>query len=425
MNDNLADESFVRWLRQALHHLYDPAELRRNPLFTLFALDKRESPSALRRILVDAIESLKPDASVSPQSDTWRTYHTLSHRYVEQFAQSEVAANLGLSIRQLRRQENLALRTLADYLGTHYNLQLKGRLAELETGDVSDAEYVPDDAGMASRVQELEWLEKSFPSEPADVAQMIQAVLKTVGPLLEASGVRAECSLPEGLPRLAIQVTTMRQALLNTLTAAIHSVPAGQISIEVEAHPRQVWVCIRPVKHQAAASGPLPGDQAENLEMAWQLVALSGGSLQVTPGQDAMCPFVARLILPAAEQVGVLVIDDNADTLQLFQRYLADSRYSFIGARDPEQALALAEKVAPQIIVLDVMLPGIDGWELLGRLREHPQTRNTPIIVCTILPQEQLALTLGAADFLRKPFSRAELLSALDHQADSLGRESG
>jgi CheY-like chemotaxis protein len=60
------------------------------------------------------------------------------------------------------------------------------------------------------------------------------------------------------------------------------------------------------------------------------------------------------------------------------------------------------------------MLPGIDGWELLGRLREHPQIGTAPIIVCTILPQEEFALTLGAAEFLRKPVSREALLSALD-----------
>jgi CheY-like chemotaxis protein len=82
--------------------------------------------------------------------------------------------------------------------------------------------------------------------------------------------------------------------------------------------------------------------------------------------------------------------------------------------------VALAEQCEARIILLDVMLPGIDGWELLGRLREHPTTQGTPIIVCTILPHEQLALTLGAAQFLRKPVSRSTLLRALDAQAQRL-----
>jgi CheY-like chemotaxis protein len=112
----------------------------------------------------------------------------------------------------------------------------------------------------------------------------------------------------------------------------------------------------------------------------------------------------------------VLVIDDNADTLRLVERYLTGSRFTYAGARDPEQALALAERLSPAAVVLDVMLPGIDGWELLGRLRTHPKTAGVPIIVCTILPEEHLALSLGAAEFLRKPVSRRVLLAALQRQ---------
>ena len=70
-------------------------------------------------------------------------------------------------------------------------------------------------------------------------------------------------------------------------------------------------------------------------------------------------------------------------------------------------------EVSPKFIILDVMLPGTDGWELLGRLREYPQTRAVPIIVCTILPQEEFALALGAAGFLQKPVSRNTLLAEL------------
>ena len=150
--------------------------------------------------------------------------------------------------------------------------------------------------------------------------------------------------------------------------------------------------------------------------MARQLVALSGGELQIVFKEGEAGPFSARLTLPAAAQVVVLVIEDNADALQLMQRYLAGTRYRFVGTRDPEEGLARAEELGPQVILLDVMLPGIDGWELLGRLREHPKTRTIPVIACTILPQEQLALTLGAAAFLRKPISREALLAALDRQ---------
>jgi CheY-like chemotaxis protein len=163
----------------------------------------------------------------------------------------------------------------------------------------------------------------------------------------------------------------------------------------------------------------------KNLSIARKLIQISGGSLEVTLDAQAPIPFNAAIILPTTDQIPILAIDDNADTLRLWQRYLAGSRYHLTGVVDPRQALTLAEQLAPEIIVLDVMLPGIDGWELLGRLREHPQTRGAAIIVCTILPQEHLALALGAAEFMRKPVSRQAFLAALDRQVTRLWRESG
>ena len=68
---------------------------------------------------------------------------------------------------------------------------------------------------------------------------------------------------------------------------------------------------------------------------------------------------------------------------------------------------------------MDVMMPVIDGWELMGHLRQHPATSSVPIVVCTILAEEDLALSLGASDFIRKPFGREALLRVLDRQRSS------
>jgi DNA-binding response OmpR family regulator len=109
------------------------------------------------------------------------------------------------------------------------------------------------------------------------------------------------------------------------------------------------------------------------------------------------------------------MIDDNIDVLQLVDRYLIGTRFRFLGTSNPERVLTIAGDYLPRIILIDVMLPGIDGWELLGRLREGLETRSIPIIVCTFLPQEELALSLGASEFLHKPFTRSVLLSILNH----------
>jgi CheY-like chemotaxis protein len=160
-------------------------------------------------------------------------------------------------------------------------------------------------------------------------------------------------------------------------------------------------------------------DAVESLRVAEELLALFGGQLVVETGEEKGQPLV-RFILPSEQQMTVLAVDDNPDTLQLFSRYTANTRYSVVGVRQPAQVVELAAKIVPKIVVLDVMLPEIDGWQLLGQLRTHPALETVPILVCTILPQEELARALGASGFLRKPVGRDEFLAALDAQASPL-----
>lgn len=408
----MVDPSFVRSLHSALVHLYDPGELRKSPLVPLLGVDGQPNPAyALQRVLIEAIAALKPSADVPAQSNAWRTYRVLFHRFTEQCTQIEVATTLGLSERQLRREEHQAIRLLAEYLWTHYGVQLRMAAAAGSRPDPEESEGVLQ-AATPSREQELEWLRQSASGEVADAAEAIQAALKTVAPLLNAAHTRVTTCVPENVPRLAIPPSVLRQALLSILTACARLARGGELRLQVRECERRIEVCIEPSAAPAASTLPSTED-AESLHMAAELVGLSGGTLTLTQAAPGH-PFAATLAVPAAEQAAVLVIDDNADTLRLFQRCLTGTRYPFIGAQNPELALELAERLRPRVIVLDLMLPGLDGWEMLGRLREHPRTRGVPIVVCSILPQEQLALTLGAAAFIRKPVSRAALLSVLD-----------
>jgi CheY-like chemotaxis protein len=402
---------FVGELRRALQHIYDPAELGKSALILLLGLEGAANPAlALQQKLLQAIESLKPGATVPPQAPAWRVYHILNQRYAGQFAQRDIATNLALSMRQLRRLHLPALQALADLLWARHGLAHKA------LSQPDGAPPMPAGLDVLTREQELEWLKRSLPSEAVDVAALIQAVLAVARPLIEALRVHVACAVPDGLPRLAAQPTTVRHALLNILSVAVCYAQDGTIEIRAEARPGQVCVHLHPTSREKAAPPPLAGKHVENLNMARQLAGLCGGSLELAPGQAGREAFVARLLLPAVEQVTVLAIDDNADALRLLEHYLTGTRYHFVGVRDPREAVLAAEEAAPQIIVLDLMLPGVDGWELLGRLREHPRTRQVPVVVCSILPQEDLALALGAAALIRKPVSRAAFLSALDRQ---------
>jgi CheY-like chemotaxis protein len=413
MDTNSLKTSFVSELRRILPDLYDLDILGHSRLMQLFDLKQHpDAPSMLQHTLTDAIEALRPDATIPPTSKAWRFFHILYYRYKEQYTQQEIALDLSLSIRQVRRQEKIAQRVLADYLWAHHNLEQRAHLLNASLLPESQ-ENLSASVGTPSQEQELAWLEKSIPSEVVDPCTLIPAVLETARPHIQALQVSVACSLPDNLPPLNVRQTTVRQAILNIITTAARYAPGGQINIAVQDLPRQASVQIHIEAHYAGPSSVDKKD-ADNLDVAQKLISISEGSLTVTIDAEAEIPFRADVVLPVSEQISVLIIDDNADTLTLLERYLAGSRYHFIGASNPQEVLTLAEELGPDIIVLDVMLPGIDGWELLGRLREHPQIGAAPIIVCTILPQEDFALTLGAAQFLRKPVSREALLSALD-----------
>jgi len=424
MNDVHANPVLVQEVHWALQHLYDPAELRKSPLMGWLELAaRRNPPAALEERLCAAIQDLRPAENVPLDSNAWRIYQILQRRFVERITQRQVAADLNYSTRQMRRQEGLALETLADLLWQRYGLVEKMKAAQgphaatvVSTEPRSAQE--PQAPRLASEFapgseQELQQIRESFPSEIGDLAALLAAALKSIAPLAQATGTRIQLQIPEDRPPVSGQLGPMRQALLSLLTAAVLSAPGGQVRVSARMHGQEFGVELAAEGDQA----PAPETQAEiaeGLVMAGRLLDLCCGQLTMpAPGVLAF-PLTVSVTLPVAPQTTVLVVDDNVDALRLLQRFLSGTRYRFLGMRDPTQAVAAAETANPAAIMLDVMLPGVDGWELLGRLREHPQTRGVPVIVCTILPQERVALTLGAAAFLRKPVSREALLVALD-----------
>jgi DNA-binding response OmpR family regulator len=112
------------------------------------------------------------------------------------------------------------------------------------------------------------------------------------------------------------------------------------------------------------------------------------------------------------EQPVVLAADDDEDILELIAFRLEHSGYTVLQARDGEEALDLARTSRPDLAVLDVMMPKIDGFEVTRRLREDDSTARMPIILLTARTQEadvQRGFDAGADDYIRKPFSPQEL----------------
>jgi CheY-like chemotaxis protein len=90
------------------------------------------------------------------------------------------------------------------------------------------------------------------------------------------------------------------------------------------------------------------------------------------------------------------------------------TRYRVITTRDPRSASILAEKVQPATIFLDVMMPGVDGWQVLSELRQAVATHSIPVVVCTVLPLADLAISLGVNEFLQKPVTQNQFLAAVE-----------
>ena len=127
----------------------------------------------------------------------------------------------------------------------------------------------------------------------------------------------------------------------------------------------------------------------------------------------------------------ILVVEDERSIADLVAEALKRQGYRVETAGDGDQALEAAETTLPDLIILDLMLPKLDGWEVCRRLREEETTRRIPIIMLTARRDEKdvvAGLELGADDYLRKPFSLAELLARVKahlraRAQDALGDE--
>ncbi|HEU0167493.1 MAG TPA: response regulator, partial [Chloroflexota bacterium] len=115
----------------------------------------------------------------------------------------------------------------------------------------------------------------------------------------------------------------------------------------------------------------------------------------------------------ADESGTVLIIDDDLTVHDLLQRTLGKDHYRIEGAWSGEEGIALAHELKPAVIILDVLMPGMDGWAVLTTLKSDPATADIPIVMLTILQEQNLGFTLGASDYLTKPIDQARLQAVL------------
>lgn len=181
-----------------------------------------------------------------------------------------------------------------------------------------------------------------------------------------------------------------------------------RVSIEFDGRSAQVRVEFS-ARAYSERTDRLPGE----LDTARYWCTPVGARLEVLPAANGE-QVTLLLRLPLREQRTVLVIDDQTPVINMFRRFLAhSSSVTVAGATQAEELFPLVHQLHPALIILDVMMPQVDGWEMLQRLKLNEDTRAIPVVVCSAWAAPDLAYSLGAAAFLKKPVTQKAFLDVL------------
>ncbi|MBI3926487.1 MAG: response regulator [Armatimonadetes bacterium] len=295
--------------------------------------------------------------------------------------------------------------------------------------------------------------------EPVDIQDVVASAAASLRGSAERKGLRFEAAVSEYLPTLGDQ-DKLIQVFTNLLGNAIKFTDeGGEVRISacrtpngwIQVAVKDSGVGIAPENHESIFEKFSQVDISETrdikgsglgLPIARSIVEHHNGTIQVESELGAGSIFVVRLPLmeqqqrpapkeiPAPAKVGdgsagsnkVLVVDDEANIRRLLRHLLEGEGFEVIEAFSGEAAVELARKEKPRLVLLDLILPDVNGFEVLANLKKHPETRHTPVIILSIVEDEEKCYRLGANDYLPKPIDRERLLERVSALAASSER---
>ncbi len=378
--------TFFDLFKDLLAHLYDRASVETHPLAAEFPLPPRSTShraEAIQNLIFAEIEQLRPAAGeANPRSPEWRPYLILHQRYVEGLEPAAIAASLFISERQFRRDHSRATRALCLRVWERY---FEPRLPEKTT--------------------EEERPEFEISIERLDLHEVLKGVLDLNAPRLTAQSIQVNLDLATEAPLVLADRVLLRQILLNLFNLFFHLRAQPCLNLSTRLTPA-------PLLQLVFESRP---EQGEETAKTQALIREMSNRLQIRV--EERCPPAGpceiSLVFPNAGAKTVLVIDDQPAALKMFQRYLSRTGLEVIGVGDPTEALTIARRSQPALIILDVMMPRLDGWEVLQTIKVDPALQSTPVIVCSAWADADLAHSLGAAACLKKPVFQKDLLETL------------
>lgn len=405
-------EDFRQQLQSALAHLYDPEYEFPAILYKAVGYDPSSAPEVIQSALSRLLERLAPRAQGEPDSRLRREYDVLYLRFVLGLTQEEAAYRLHMSLRTLQRTQREAVHLLARKLWD----QMHRGAPEPQENAPTDMRPLrtppsPDQRPewLSQLRQELLSLQRNASNAQCDLEEALADALRIAAARGNTSKVILEVQPIRPAMRVRFHPSALRQILLTLINDLIRAVGGdGRITIHAQSMGKRGRLTM--------AAQPFPQDATPELALVQELLLAHGGEIKTArEGDEVTLTLDLPLVQAIKEKVTVLVIDDNVDLVTLYRSYCAGTPYSIQHVRKGNQVAAALAASRPDLILLDVLLPDVNGWDLLLDLHASPATREIPIIVCSVVTDEQLALDLGAAFYLRKPVWREQLLSAFEH----------
>lgn len=309
--------------------------------------------------------------------------------------------------------------------------------------------------------------------ENFDLAQMVREVATTVHPLISRNGNQLEIECAPSVGEMRADITKVRQTLFNLLSNAakftergvirllvqLESPPAGDASpvrvtfrvadTGIGMTPDQISRLFQAFSQADASTTRKFGGTGLGLVISKKFCQMMGGDLVVasSPGQGSTFTFTLPRYVsdlpneapahsaPAASGKDMatapdetrpmaLVIDDDPAARDLLSRALSREQFRVETAAGGAEGIEVARRLRPAVITLDVMMPGMDGWAVLGRLKSEPATAEIPVVMVTVVDDRNLGFALGAAEYLTKPLNwdRFHAVMARYRQRSAEGR---
>ncbi|MHB0879110.1 MAG: response regulator [Anaerolineae bacterium] len=382
----------VAHVRRALESLYDNPALADCALAGHFqelasVTGVVERAQWLRSLLLDAIEALRPLHHGQDYAQASRDWQVLSLRFVSGLSAEQIAEELFVGRRQVYRDLSRAEIKLCDVLRSRAQ--------------------APEDGGVDSERTDVMRREVSSMQQSAgtlDARELLLAALHTVQSLAQSRHIALTHSLPSAPLLVSGAPGVLRVAITQLLSGVIQATSGPDVTVSLSFTGSSPTLRTRFLAEEpqtlAALADSTNSARLVGLECRLRRAGLGEWELEAT------------LAAPLPKRI--LVVEDNPAATELYERYLAGTGWQVISLREATDVAALVRSQRPGAIILDVMMPEVDGWTVLQDLRVDPDTAGIPVIVCSVVYDPGLAQALGANACLPKPVSRSQLLAALE-----------